>query len=276
MKQVVALLFLLVLSSYAGPSPAATKMAGIKTVGIVSAVGDRFYVHKRGVLQNDRNDYSIAGWGLDDFMIARVRAALSGRLDVRPVKYRKAAFAALAANSSAIVNAVRSEVTPQGLDAYIVIVARGNMYGQTDPMNLPGGFGIFLKSDLLSSKYIVHANYEITVLDGRQFEARARRWASLEPGNFGPSTRAAFREVDSSWWPSNTDVAANQQAQKGRIRADRTRPARRVAGNAGAGLGNSIPPPTQNQVVETSCWFESGQGHQSEPPFFGCCRQSTA
>ncbi len=23
---------------------------------------------------------------------------------------------------------------------------------------------------------------------------------------------------------------------------------------------------TQNQVVETSCWFESGQGHQSDLP----------
>jgi hypothetical protein len=26
---------------------------------------------------------------------------------------------------------------------------------------------------------------------------------------------------------------------------------------------------TQNQVVETSCWFESGQGHDPLSPIFG-------
>jgi len=216
MKRIATLCFLLFLSSYANISSAATNMAGIKTMGIIVAVGDRFYVSTKGVtvFENDQKDYSIAGWGLDDLMTAKVRAALSGRFDIRSVKYRKAAFASLAANSRAIVDAVRSEVAPQGLDAYIVIVGRGNMYGQTDPLNQPGGFGIFQEKSVFASKYLVHANYEITVLGGRQFESRARRWASLEPGNFGASTRAAFREVDSSWWPATTDVSANQQLKK--------------------------------------------------------------
>jgi hypothetical protein len=179
MKRKAVLCFLLILCGFADISPAATNMTGIKTVGIIAAVGDRFYVSTKGVtvFENDQKDYSIAGWGLDDFMTAKVRAALGGRFDVRPVKYRKAAFAALAANSRAIVDAVRTEVAPQGLDAYIVIVARGNMYGQTDPLNQPGGIGIFQQKSLFGSKFLVHANYEITVLDGRQFESRARRWA---------------------------------------------------------------------------------------------------
>lgn len=215
-KRIAALWFMLVVGGFANVSHAGANMEGIKTVGIIAAVGDRFYVSTKGVtvFENDQKDYSIAGWGLDDFITAKVRAALNGHFDIRPVKYKKAAFAALAARSREIVDAVRNEVTPQGLDAYIVIVARGNMYGKTDPQNLPGGFGIFHEKGVFGSKYVVHANYEITVIDGHRFESRARRWASLEPGSFGPSTRAAFREVSSSWWPANTDVSANQQFKK--------------------------------------------------------------
>src|SRR5262249_8657191 len=77
-----------------------------------------------------------------------------------------------------------------------------------------GGIGIFQQGSVFASKYVLHANYEVTVLDGRQFESIARRWASLEAGSFGPSTRAAFREVDSSWWPTNADVASNQGVKK--------------------------------------------------------------
>ena len=87
------------------------------------------------------------------------------------------------------------------------------MYGQMDPLNQPGGFGIFQQKSVFASKYLVHANCEITVLDGRQFESRARNGI---PGawKFWCVDRAAFREVDSSWWPANTDVSANQQLKK--------------------------------------------------------------
>jgi hypothetical protein len=42
MKRIAALCFLIFLSSYANIASAATNMAGIKTVGIMVAVGDRF------------------------------------------------------------------------------------------------------------------------------------------------------------------------------------------------------------------------------------------
>jgi|SRR5215470_16296255 len=60
-------------------------------------------------------------------MTAKVRAALNGRFEIRPVKYRKAAFAALAANSKAIVD-VRDEEAAQSSASKSQFMARNQIH----------------------------------------------------------------------------------------------------------------------------------------------------
>src|SRR5262245_59514877 len=94
MRRAVPLLLLLILSACVGAVP---NVEGARTIGIVSAIGDKFYVREVGltVFGNASRDFPIDSWGIDDLMIGRIRTALAPRFDVRPVTYRRAAFANL-------------------------------------------------------------------------------------------------------------------------------------------------------------------------------------
>ena len=104
----------------------------VKTVGIISAIGDQFTFEKAGLtgLDNSPRSGPIASWGLDDLMAQQVTDALSIRFQMQPVTYPRATFATTRESAITAVNLVRgdpfkklvqTEVSPQGLDAYIVI-----------------------------------------------------------------------------------------------------------------------------------------------------------
>ncbi len=119
-----------------------TKLQPIKRIGIISAVGDEITFARAGLtgLDTSRQSFPIGSWGLDDLIVQQATAALSGRFQVQPVSYKRAAFAMIEKDSPvAPVNFIRgdpfkklveTEVSPQGLDAYIVITkAKANFGG---------------------------------------------------------------------------------------------------------------------------------------------------
>jgi hypothetical protein len=177
----IAMAVLLVLSSGAHAlfETRDAKLRSVRTVGIVSAVGDQFTFAKAGLtgLDNSPRRVSIASWGLDDLIVQRVGEALSIRFQVQPVTYPRATFATI--QESVIPAAdfvrgdpfkklIRTEVSPQGLDAYIVITkAKANFGGGNRKVE---GVGLITYSTLLESISLVHALYEIRVVDGRTFD----------------------------------------------------------------------------------------------------------
>src|ERR1041385_3818119 len=86
------------------PSGAPPKPSGLPKLGIVSAIGDKFYVSKfgLGVFGNEVTEMAIASWGIDEMMTAKLRAALASRFDVRPVTYKRAVFAAFPDRKSVV------------------------------------------------------------------------------------------------------------------------------------------------------------------------------
>jgi len=117
-----------------------TKLQAVKTVGIISAVGDEITFAKGGLtgLNNRSQSFPIASWGLDDLIVQQATTALNGRFQVQPVSYNRTAFTAIKDSPVAPVNLVRSdpfkklvqtEVSPQGLDAYIVITKAKSSFG---------------------------------------------------------------------------------------------------------------------------------------------------
>src|SRR6202171_5215594 len=78
-----------------------TKLQTVKTVGIVSAVGDEITFAKGGLtgLHTRSQRFPIGSWGLDDVIVQQVTAALNGRFQVQPVTYQKEAFAAVEKDS---------------------------------------------------------------------------------------------------------------------------------------------------------------------------------
>ncbi|HEY6258790.1 MAG TPA: hypothetical protein VIY51_23670 [Xanthobacteraceae bacterium] len=136
-----ALLLALLLGACTSIDAAAPKLQDVKTVGIVSAVGDEFTLTKAGLtgFENSARTFSIKAWGLDDLIVRHVGALLGPRWQVRPVTYRRAALATVERDSPVplsnllrddpIEKLVRTEISPQELDAYVVITKATSGYG---------------------------------------------------------------------------------------------------------------------------------------------------
>ncbi|WP_426440141.1 hypothetical protein [Bradyrhizobium genosp. P] len=164
----------------------ATKLQAVKTVGIVSAVGDEMSFARTGLtgLSSSSQKMSIQSWGLDDLIVQQATAALSTRFQVQPVSYQRAAFATIKDSPVMPVNLIRSdpfkklvqtEVSPQGLDAYIVITkAKSNFGGGGRKVE---GIGFITYGTVLASYNQIHALYEIRVFDGKTFEVIEKRVA---------------------------------------------------------------------------------------------------
>jgi hypothetical protein len=177
----IAMTVLLVLSSdaHAWFETRDEKLRSVKTIGIVSAIGDQFTLARVGLtgLGNGARSLSIASWRLDELIVQRVAEALGTRFQVQPVSYTRAAFATIQESAIAAVDLVRgdrvkklvqTEVSPQGLDAYIVVTkAKANFGGGNRKVE---GVGLITYNTVLESVRLLHALYEIRVVDGKTFD----------------------------------------------------------------------------------------------------------
>jgi len=156
----------------------ATKLQAVKSVGIISAIGDDFTMTRTGLTAASDADRhaSIEAWGIDDMVTARIGAQLGRRFQVQAVTYRRAAFAAgdqaspftvsrlTSGRDSRIVDLVRGQVSPQGLDAYVVVTKATSAYGSRG--RSVGGIGILTHVAMFGSSAHLHALYTVTVIDG--------------------------------------------------------------------------------------------------------------
>jgi hypothetical protein len=191
-------------------APATAKYETIKRIGVISAIGDAFAVQKIGftVFGNERKEFATESWKIDEFVVGKVRAALAGRFDVRAVSYPKAAFLPSGGNIFTgpqinVADAVR-RVSPQGLDAYLIVTKWSSPFGTTNQS--VSGLGIIDSSGLVTNVE-VFTLYAISVIDGHQFTSLGIAFPP-QAGHFvtihGPS-----REVDKSWLPVSLDARAN-------------------------------------------------------------------
>jgi hypothetical protein len=214
------LLLLLLLSvSVAARMTAAPAAPAMSKIGIVSAIGDKLYLRKVGVtvFGNESQERAIDSWRIDDLMTAKLRSALAGRFEVRPVTYRRAAFANLE-NRFAIgveqlrAETVRAEVSPQGLDAYLIVNKGIGQFGQTNQTLF--GLGLVEGPTVVNGDNIyVHAFYSLSMVDGHAWTLGAATYSGLPDGQglFGPRAKAVMRQVDHTWSPASPDVASNQR-----------------------------------------------------------------
>jgi hypothetical protein len=155
------------------------KLQQVRTIGIVSAIGDQFTFAKAGLtgLDSTTRRVPIASWGLDDLIAQQVTAALSGRFQVQPVTYTRASFATVQESPVTAINLVRrdpfkklveSEISPQGLDAYVVITKAKAYFGGGN--RKVEGLGLIAYSTVLESYSQLHALYEVRVVDGKTFD----------------------------------------------------------------------------------------------------------
>lgn len=175
-----------VLGAAAAFETRASRLQAIKTVGIISAIGEEMSLTQAGLtgLGNTGQSVSISAWGLDELIAQQVARLLSGRFRVQAVSYRRAAFAAIRDSAVAPVNLlrsdpfkelVRSDVAPQGLDAYIVITRAKSKLGYGRNVE---GVGLAEYRTLLASYGLIHTLYEVRVIEGKSFDVIEKRVAA--------------------------------------------------------------------------------------------------
>jgi hypothetical protein len=216
MGRFLSLFLLLLVAGVAARITTAPSAAAVPKIGIVSAIGDKLYLRKVGltVFENDAQELAIDSWRLDDLMVAKVRVALTGRFDVRAVTYQRAPFASLAERNEIFAQErrpelVRTGVSPQGLDGYLVIVKTRSKYSQTNQTLL--GFGVIEGgTKLFGTQLYAYANYALAMVDGRSFGITEEATAFLPP-RAASEIGGISRKVDKSLWPASADAAANQR-----------------------------------------------------------------
>lgn len=196
-----------VLSAAAAFETRATRLQAIKTVGIVSAIGDEMSLTQAGLtgLNNPGQNVSIRSWALDELIVQQATTLLNGRFRVQAVNYPRASFAAISESAFAPAKLIRSdpfkalvrtEISPQGLDAYIVITRARSKLGNGRNVE---GIGFAEYRTLLASYGLIHALYEIRVIDGKTFEVIEKRAASPFDNTEAIRLAGPSRSVDESF-----------------------------------------------------------------------------
>lgn len=196
-----------------------TKLQAVKTVGIISAIGDEMNVASAGLtgLNNTNRSLPIGVWGLDDLVVQQVAMALSARFNVQPVSYRRAAFAVITDSPIRPMNLVRgdpfkkliqTEVSPQGLDAYVVITKAKSSAGSGRYVE---GIGLIEYRTLLASHTQLHALYEVRVFEGKTFKVIEKRTAQPLDNPEGLKLAGPSRTVDETLAPGKDDPAQNER-----------------------------------------------------------------
>src|SRR4051812_48513542 len=118
----------------------ATKQVGVAgpaergpcQIGVIPVIGDKFALQHVGltVFGNESSDAPIESWGLDDLVVARVRAAAAGRMSVRRVAYSKEALQD--AGSKEPAGAIRALAGNASCERYLVVTKSSGQVAGTN------------------------------------------------------------------------------------------------------------------------------------------------
>jgi hypothetical protein len=199
-------------------------------IGVIPAIGDQFVVQKVGVMVfgNEQTEVPIDGWGLDDLVVARVRAAVAPGTGVRRIAYAKDAFesydnppAKLFRNrGDDLAAVVRQIAANSSCERYVVVT---KLTVQLDGTNQSlHGIGVLNHGSSVFNHTALFANIQVRVFDGQTFAIGKNPYANLGSilgGTFTRIGRDPLAELDNSAFPEPASAAANSATLRDRTRA---------------------------------------------------------
>ncbi len=188
--------------------------------GVIPAIGDQFVVQKVGltIFGNEYTEVPIDAWGLDDLVVARVRAAVAPGAGVRRIAYPKAAFApydhpapALFRNSQDDLTAIVRQIAANaGCERYVVVT---KFTGQIDGTNQTHrGVGVLNRGTSLLSYTSLFADVQVTIFDGQTFVVHKKPFSlgSVLAGTISRMTQDPLTKLENAAFPEPaTDAAAS-------------------------------------------------------------------
>lgn len=224
----------------AGATPAGAADTGPCQLGVISDLGDQFAVQAVGltVFGNEKADVTVAGWGLDDLAVARVRAAAGPGVRVRKISFAKEALAPPERSGSffrdtkaELSNAVRQIASGSNCERYVLINRSTSQFSNLN--QTVRGMGIVT----WSYRTFLFALSYVRVYDGQSFEVIKQAAATTDDEAVISRVlllnpiRGPNREVERSVFPAEPSAAATNPALRDGVRSllttslDKTLPA---------------------------------------------------
>lgn len=171
-------------------APAKTVNAtGLKTVGVISLIGETFTVKKIGIMVfgNEEESFPIDGWKIDDRVADSVSRILKKNFRVKRIKVPAGAYAAfsngdffLKSRDDEFARFIAKYTAGQNCDYYLAISPGGSQVGSTNQYIT--GLGVVRSSSAFESAEHIHALSSLTVYDSQTKPLRS------ESGTIGQET----------------------------------------------------------------------------------------
>ena len=211
--------------------PPAAADSGPCQIGVLSAIGDEFVVQRLGltVFGNEYTEVPIEGWGIDDLVVARVRAALPGTA-VKKIAYPRSAFAsydhpapALFRNSADILTGIVRQIAANaGCERYLVVTKLNVQVDGTNQthrgigvLNRGIGSGAFSHTSLF-------ADVDVNIFDGQTFAIQKKPFyfeGSLKKALLGEFGRDPLSKLDNDAFPEPATAAVASAMLRDHMRA---------------------------------------------------------
>ena len=174
--------------------------AKIKTIGIISAIGDTLmFEHVRASTFEwmgppDASFLEIADWGIDDLVTRETTAALTKRFTIKPVTFEEADFDSWTYKT--LARDIRELPLPDDdIDAYVVILRDWRHDEIGNSVHQVAGLGLYRRDGGGSERLGAYACYRIVIVDARSYGIIASRAALL------PNGKLPWTQLSPSLWP---------------------------------------------------------------------------
>jgi hypothetical protein len=209
--------------------PAVAAETGPCRLGVISALGERFAVQKFGltIFETEESEAAVDGWGLDELVVARVRAATNNDPTVRRIAFPKGAFQPFYNPTSRFLPdpreglpAIVRNITPTAkCDRYLVVTrSKGQVPGTNLILDGVGAYNRGIGSVLRHSHLFAHI--ALSMLDGITYERVNRPFAGV-----GARLAAGLRitedpltKLDNSLFPESTATVPGNATLRERTR----------------------------------------------------------
>lgn len=210
-----------VFAAQTGAASAADKLANIKSVGIISALGDCLNLRNVDRISSFFNAVSpecvpIQAWGIDEAITKQISEAVANRFAVKPIAYDPAAFYRLpwtpVPGTLVPVKSALQALTNPGVDAYIVVtkMAIANAVGDGNDTYVEG-LGIGHQGSMFGDTNKMFAVYTIRIIDAHSYNTLETEGAHLPKTGLFP--RVPIVDVDASMWSNSAnDMTEAQKA----------------------------------------------------------------
>ena len=160
-------------------------------IGVIPHIGESFVEQHIGLMAfgNDLNKVPIASWGLDDLIVARVRAVAGPRFSVRRIVYPAHAFEAYDHPSLFQIPDLKAMAQTAagaaGCERYVLVVDGRDQFAGTN--QLIKGIGVVNRLSLTDHNGLTYlfALTSLDVFDGRTFEILKKGGGSLREETLG-------------------------------------------------------------------------------------------